>query len=231
MAISDPFSGFRGNTLSLKAPDGLSAASLLMPDAGTESVGITVTRALTDGATRVELGLKVARDGGGTLSLNGTDGANLASVALGVTQDLGDAAFFSISGEVGMTDLGGATALTSATTAAFNSVSLKAGARNVFAAGDRLTIGVGLPVAVSSGSTEVSLPVIRSNAAGTRSVAYEPIELDLAPEDRQIDMEVSYQTSLAEGLEMKWSVVHSDNFGNRAGETDTGGALAFTFRF
>lgn len=30
---------------------------------------------------------------------------------------------------------------------------------------------------------------------------------------------------------MKLSVVHSDDFGNRAGATDTGGLMAFTFRF
>jgi subtilase-type serine protease len=231
VAIANPFGSFRGETMSVKAPDGLTTASVLMPQGGSGSVGLDLTHALTDGPTRVEVGLKVARDGGGTLSLSSASEANFASVALGVTQDFGNAGFFALAGEVGKTDLGGATALTAATTATFNSVSLKAGARDLFSKGDKLTFGVGMPVAVSSGSVEVSLPVIQNASAGNRSVAYEPIELDLAPQDRQMDMEISYQTALSDGVEMKMSVVHSDNFGNRAGETDTGGALALTFRF
>jgi subtilase-type serine protease len=231
VAIANPFGSFRGETMSVKAADGLTTASVLMPQGGSGSVGLDLTHALTEGPTRVEVGLKVARDGGGTLSLSNASEANFASVALGVTQDFGNAGFFALAGEVGKTDLGGATALTAATTATFNSVSLKAGARDLFSKGDKLTFGVGMPVAVSSGSVEVSLPVIQKASAGNRSVAYEPIELDLAPQDRQMDMEISYQTALSDGVEMKMSVVHSDNFGNRAGETDTGGALALTFRF
>ena len=44
-------------------------------------------------------------------------------------------------------------------------------------------------------------------------------------------MELTYQAEVSKGLEMKLSLVHSDNFGNRAGATDTSGALAFAFRF
>ena len=48
---------------------------------------------------------------------------------------------------------------------------------------------------------------------------------------RAIDFEIGYQAALADGLEMKLSLIRSDNFGNRAGEVDSGGAIAFTFNF
>ncbi len=226
-ALSDPFAAFGGNTVNLYAPDGLSKASVLVPQAGAGSAGVTFTRALTDGATRIEMGLKVARDDGQMMSLDGNSGATMASVTLGLTQDLGGSAFLALSGEMGITDLGGSTALSNASSARFDSVEMKIGRSDVFAKGDRLTLGVGMPVAVASGTTQVDLPVYREGAA----MAFEPVNINLAPEDRQMDMTVSYQTALADGLEMKLSLAHSDNFGNRAGVTDTGGALAFTFRF
>jgi subtilase-type serine protease len=134
--------------------------------------------------------------------------------------------FLALSGEVGVTDLGGDTALGGDGTARIDAVKLTMGQTGVFNAGDRLSVGVGMPMAIASGSTSITLPVLREAAA-----AFESVALDLAPEDRQLDLEVSYQTALADGVEMKLSMIHSDDFGNQAGMVDTAGALAFTFRF
>ena len=82
-------------------------------------------------------------------------------------------------------------------------------------------------MAVASGQTTLDLPVYREAAAA----GFAPVAIDLAPQSRQLDLEVSYQTALSDGLEMKFSVAHSDNFGNRQGLTDTGGTLALTFKF
>jgi hypothetical protein len=225
-ALADPFAAFAAPVLSLAAIDGASTATILMPQTGSEMAGVTMTRVLQDGTTKVELGVKLARDNGGLMSLDGTQGATMASVALGLTQDVGNGAFLALSGEIGITDLGGATALTGADSARFDALKLTAGQRNVFSRGDRLSIGVGMPVAIASGETVVDLPVMREGLA-----AFESVALDLAPENRQVDLEVTYQTALTDGLEMKLSLIHSDNFGNRAGSTDTGGAIAFAFRF
>ena len=53
----------------------------------------------------------------------------------------------------------------------------------------------------------------------------------MSPDDRQLDLEMSYMAPLGKNMEMKLSVIHSDNFGNRAGVTDTSGAIAFAFKF
>lgn len=226
-ALSDPFAAFTAPVMALSAPDGAASAAVLLPQEGSESLGVTLTRVLTDGLTRLELGLKLVRDDGGLMSLDGQDGAMMASVALGITQDLGGNAFVALSGEMGLTDLGGATALGDSSSARFDALKLTAGRSDVLTKGDRLSVGIGMPVAIASGETVLDLPVTRSGlAAGFESVA-----LDLAPQNRQVDLELTYQTALTDGLEMKLSLIHSDNFGNRAGLTDTAGALAFAFRF
>jgi subtilase-type serine protease len=225
-ALSDPFAAFTGPVLSMSAADGTGSAAVLVPQ-GDGALGFTLTRVLTDGPTKVELGLKLARDNCGLLSLDGEDGAAMASVALGVTQDLGNGAFMALSGEMGLTDLGGDTALGNTSSARFDAVKLTAGQSDIFTKGDRLSVGVGMPIAIAQGETVLDLPVSRSGLAA----GFEGVALDLAPENRQLDMELTYQTALADGVEMQLSIIHSDNFGNRAGETDTAGALAFAFRF
>ena len=224
-ALTDPFAEFAGPVLAMSSPDSEATAAILVPQGG-GSAGVTVSRAVTDGSTRIELGVKLARDAGTVMSLDGENAAMMASVALGLTQSLGDGAFLALSGEVGLTDLGGSTAFGDTGSARFNAVKVAAGRSDIFSKGDRISIGVGLPVAIASGETTLDLPVMREGAA-----AFDSVALDLAPEDRQLDMELTYQAEVSKGLEMKLSLVHSDNFGNRAGATDTSGALAFAFRF
>lgn len=226
-ALADPFAAFTGPVMTLAAADDRARATVLLPDSLSGSMGVTLTRVLGDGPTQVELGLTFARDGGGLFSLDAAQAASMASVSLGVTQRLGSTGFIALSGELGVTDLGGATALTDATSARFDAVKLVAGSSDVFARGDRLSIGLGLPVAIASGQTVMELPVYREGAA----LGFDSIALDLAPENRQMDLELAYQAQLAERVEMKLSLIHSENFGNRAGLSDSAGALAFTFRF
>jgi subtilase-type serine protease len=225
-ALSDPFAAFSGPVLAMTTADGSATAAVLLPEGGTGGSGVTVSRALTDGPTRLDLGIKIARDGGELMSLDGDNSALMASVALGLTQDLGAGAFVSVSGEVGVTDLGGSTVFGDTGTARFDAVKLTAGRSDFLTKGDRISVGVGLPVAIASGETVLNLPVMREGAA-----AFDQVALDLAPDDRQIDLDFTYQAELSDGLEMKLSVIQSENYGNRAGETDTSGALAFAFRF
>ena len=226
-ALDDPFSAFGGATMDLSTNDGATSATVLMPQHGAPGAGLNLTRVLADGPTQIELGLKLARDDGRMMSLDGTSEAMMASVSLGVAQEMGANGFVALSGEIGMTDLGGSNALSGAGSARFDSAALKIGRSDVFAKGDRLTAGVSMPMAVSSGHRVLDLPVYRTATAA----AFEPVAINLAPDNRQVDFEIGYQAALSDALEMKLSLIRSDNFGNRAGEVDSGGAIAFTFNF
>lgn len=225
-ALSDPFAAFTGPVLAMTANDGDTAAAVLLSDGSGGSAGLTVSQALTDGAMRVDLGVKIARDGGQLTSLDRDHAALMTSVTLGLTHSFENSAFVAMSGEVGVTDLGGATAFGETGSARFDALKLSFGRSGFLAKGDRISVGIGLPVAIASGETVLNLPVVREGAS-----AFDRVALDLAPEERQIDLDLVYQAELTDGLEMKLSLIQSDNFGNRAGERDTSGALAWVFRF
>jgi hypothetical protein len=226
---NDPFASFTGATVALEDAEGLTRTTLLLPQAGAQSAGVSITRALTDGPTRLELGLTFGQDAGGTLSLGGTAGnsaALMASVSLGLTQSLGEGGWVALSGEVGLSDLGGDTAFGRTTAGSFNSARLEVGQIGVLGRDDRLSVSVGLPVALRSGRVEAMLPVV--TPMGT---AFEARTIDLAPEARQIDLGLNYQTQIGRNAEVKLSLIRSENFGNIEGRRDRGAAVAFTLRF
>lgn len=224
--LNDPFASFQGATWQTQTPDAGATASVLMM--GGEGFGLGLRRAVTDGPTRVEVGFKVGRDNGDVMGFGaaGDTGTNMVSLELGLTQDLGNGGFFSLAGEVGIADLGNPAMLSSVSTAQFDSVNLQIGTNNAFNDGDRISFGVGLPVAVSNAHAEAILPV-----ASAKGVAFTPIDIDLSPSDRQTDISLTYQTPIAENTELLAKIVHAENYGNRAGETDTGAVLAISFSF
>jgi hypothetical protein len=225
-ALGDPFASFSGATWKASAPDGSAEASVLMT--GSEGFGLGLRRALTDGPTRIEVGLKLARDGGSVMGFGGIGQAatDMASLELGITQDLGSGAFLSLGGEIGLADLGDQAMLTSISAARYDSMSLQFGTRDAFSKGDRLALGLSLPMAVTGGSAEAILPV--ASAAGTD---FTPVEIDLSPSDRQMDIALSYQTPLSDQTELLAQLVHARNFGNQAGAEDTAAVLALSFSF
>lgn len=230
VGLSDPFAGFSGQSYTLRDPSGDMKASVLMPTGAGESYGVSLTKAVTDGPARLELGLKLAHDQGSVMGFGGTGGnagADMVSLQLGLSQTLGKNGFLTMGGEVGIASLGQQAALTRVSSAGFNSVNLGIGRREVFADDDKLAFGVSMPVAVSSGSAQLVLPVAGALAKGS----FNAVNLDLAPSDRQVDMSISYQRRLGEGVEMLFELVHAENFGNRAGETDNAGVLSVKYAF
>lgn len=229
-AIDASFDAFSGQTYAMRDVNGDFGVSLLVPATADDAFGVSVKRALTDGPTKLELGLKLAHDNGSVMGFGRNDygtGANLASLELGLSQDLGNGGFLKLSGELGVADLGSQVALKNVSSASFNSVKLDIGSRDVFETGDRLSFGASLPMAVTSGSAELSAPVIM--AAG-RSLS-QPIGVDLSPSSRQVDLSINYQREITDGLEMVAELLHSENYGNRPGESQDAAVLALKFSF
>jgi len=226
--LEDVFAAHPGQTMELNAPDGQTRAAILM--GGGENVGLAVTRTLTEGDLKLDLGLKVARDGGSVMGFSdaaNSGGATMASVTLGLSHDVGNGGFFALSGEMGVADLGAPAALTSVSQAAFDSVSLDVGSRSVFARNDRLSLGVSMPVAVTSGSANMTVPV--SLAAGGSEMR--SVGIDLAPEERQVELSVSYQMPMSDTSELLLEVVRAENYGNRAGVTDNAAVIGMKWSF
>ncbi|HMS94304.1 MAG TPA: S8 family peptidase [Tabrizicola sp.] len=225
--LAETFAAHPGKSLDLAGPDG-SRASILL--GGTKDYGIALSQRLGDGDLALDLGVKFVRDGGSLMGFSGSggsDGAAMASVMLALSSDTGEGGFFALSGELGVADLGTTAAIASSGSTSFNAVRLDLGGRDVMTEDDRLSLGISLPIAVTSGSAEMLVPVASaSGAAETRSIG-----IDLAPQDRQIDLSISYGVPTGNRSEFRIELVHSMNYGNRAGATDTSGALGIAFRF
>ena len=227
---ANPFADYGGQSYAVRDPAGLMQAAVLMPTGSDGSYGLNLAKTLGDGPTQVALGLKLAHDQGSVMGFGGTDGqsgADLVSVQLGLAQDLGQSGFLTMGAEFGLASLGTQAALSNVSAAGFNSVSVSFGNREVFARGDKLAFGVSMPIAVTSGHADLAIPV----SGRSSREAFSPVNLDLSPADRQVDMSISYQRPLAPGLELAVELVHAENYGNRAGQRDTAGALALKFEF
>ena len=99
--------------------------------------------------------------------------------------------------------------------------------RNVLVSDDRFSVSVGLPVAVSGGTTLLKLPVARQNGL-TR---YEDVAVPLAPESREISLDLTYGYALSDQSDVVITLAHSENFGHRSGVTNTGLFLGFRTSF
>ncbi|WP_374432467.1 S8 family serine peptidase [Tabrizicola sp.] len=222
--LSDTFAAHPGQSLELNGPDGARASVLV---GGAEDYGIALSQRLGDGDVAVDVGVKLARDGGSLMGFSGSGnsgGASMASLTLALSTDTGEGGFFALSGEMGVADLGATTAITSAGQAQFNAIRLDLGGRDVLASGDKLTVGVSMPIAVTSGGAEMLLPA--SGGSETRSVG-----IDLAPEERQIDLSISYAVPMSDNSEFLMEVVRAENYGNISGLTDSAAVIGMKWSF
>ena len=149
---------------------------------------------------------------GGFVALFGLlgGGAMMAALTMSLSHDVGTGGFFALSGEMGIADLGTTAAVSRAGAAGFNSIRLDLGSRNVFAREDKLSVGLAMPMAVSSGSADMTVPV-RLADGGTEVRA---VGINLAPEERQMDLSISYQVPMSETSELMFEVVRAQNYGN-----------------
>lgn len=97
----------------------------------------------------------------------------------------------------------------------------------MFGKGDRLSVGVAMPMAVSEGSANMTVPV-RLLDGGTEVRA---VGIDLAPDQRQMDLSISYQVPMSESSELLFEVVRAENYGNIAGVTDSAAVLGMKWSF
>ncbi|MDM7930719.1 S8 family peptidase [Tabrizicola sp.] len=226
--LADTFAAHPGQTLDLAGPEGRVKAAVLIGSG--DDYGLALSQTVTDGDLQLDLGVKLARDSGSVMGFSGqgdTGGADMAALTVALTNDTGSGGFFALSGEMGLADLGAPRAISDVSLARFNSLSLDIGSRNVFARDDRLTLGLSMPVAVTSGAASMMVPV----ALGDGLSEVRSIDVNLAPQERQMELSISYQMPMGERSEMLFEVVHAENYGNRAGVSDSAAMIGIKWSF
>ncbi|MCU0908156.1 MAG: S8 family serine peptidase [Rhodobacteraceae bacterium] len=235
MMAADPFAvsdlsapgvlrSLSGQSLTLSDPAGEVQAAVLVPGDGGEDAGVALARVIDTGSGALSVGLTLGRDGGDLFGLGiggAAPGADIAALDLGLTQDLGGGGFLRLGATMGVA--------TGETDTRFNALSMELGTTR--AAGDRLALGVSLPVATTSGQTTLMLPTSR----GAGGLIHTPVSIDLAPQDRQVDLSLRYDVPLDVGpggrTDLRLELRHALNHGHVAGATDTGVGLALRISF
>lgn len=226
--LADSFAAQSGQSMDLTEPDGLTRASVLTGGSG--DYGLALSQRVAEGDLALDLGLKLARDGGSLMGFSGagaSGGATMASVTVGLSTDTGQGGFFALSGEIGIADLGTTVAISDVSQARFNSLRLELGGRNVLSRDDRLGFGLALPLAVTAGAADMILPVAKADGGSE----VRTVDLQLAPEKRQLDLSVSYAMPMGEHSEFRLEVVHARNYGNIAGASDSAAVIGMTWSF
>lgn len=226
--LADTFAAHPGQSMDLNGPEGTRATVLM---GGAEDYGIALSQRVAEGGLSIDLGLKLARDGGSLMGFSGSGnsgGASMAAVTLALSTDTGAAGgFFALSGEMGVADLGSTTAITSTGQAQFNSLRLDLGGRGVLASNDRLTIGLSMPIAVTSGAADMRVPVsMADGGAEVRSVG-----IELSPQERQMELSIGYQVPMSDASEFMMELVHAENYGNIAGANDSAAVFGVKWSF
>ena len=228
------FADHQGLSLSMGkiADTGLNAELLVQPEGSTTGdFGVAISKPLIDAGFRLDLDMKFARDEGQLLGFGGRTGSaggtEMAAVGLTLTRDFANGTFFALSGETGLAELATPVAIANTSSAAFNSYGLSVGRRGVLWGGDRLSLGLSTPTAVTSGSAQMNVALATADGGAEMST----LSLTLAPEARQSDISLSYQIPVGRRGEAALRLLHSDNYGNRDGQWDSAGVVAYTLRF
>lgn len=100
------------------------------------------------------------------------------------------------------------------------------GARGLF--GGRATLGLSSPLRVERARAMLLAPVsfdLVSSALVTR-----PAAVDLAPDARELDLELGWATALSRTSSLRFGVAHAFDAGHVAGASDTAGFVTIAIR-
>lgn len=225
------FDGFSGADLAMISPETGMALHLLAPQAGSESLGLSLVRRFGDDRAALDLGLKLARDGGEVFGLgSGANGSGTTAAALtvGLRGSLGGDGFVQMGAEFGLANADGSGALNDVGQMSFNSFGAEVGQHNVFSSGDRLTVGISAPIAVTAGTARTEIALRRPGDGKARMAA---IAVPLSPEAREIDVRISYDLPISDSTALRLDLIHANDFGNRQDETDSAAALTLRITF
>lgn len=210
--------------------------SLLGPEAGGGRTGFAGTeptlaaaigQSLDAAGGELFIGLNIAHDDGTLMPGIGGAASTLAALDLAFTRQIGQAGFIELGGTFGLSPGGSGAAMSDRSDVRFNAFRIETGKTDVLRTGDRLSLGLSLPVAVTSGGAQIALPVGRS-ATG---IQHRDVGIDYSPEDREIDLSITYGTPFGQGGELFLGAIHAINHGHVAGQQDTAAILGFRMAF
>lgn len=205
---------------------------LIVPDGQSEVAGMSLRRTLDVGPGMLTVGLGFGAQGDGVMGLRIPSGeghlsGRTASVIMGYDLALGPHARFGIETEFGRASGRAAGMIDRIEGMRFSALNLRYSIGDVAVRGDRLSLSVSRPVALTAGQATMTLPVAMSGG----SAVFEPVSLGLAPATRQLDLALEYARPVNRHTRLRMGVVHSTNQGHRAGARETSAVVGVAMRF
>ncbi len=191
-----------------------------------ESYGVTMERDFQSSIGDITLSVNFGRDGGDLLpSWYSGSGTTFFASEVELTRPITSGTNLELSATIGTTfgDIGGLDG-----NADFTSTKAAFVHDTVWRDGDRLSVYVGLPVAVQSGNTTMAFP-IQTRSDGTTE--YQDINVDLAPQDREIRIGFEYTYPVWNDAELTLSAAHAENYGNISQQDRTAVLFGIKARF
>ena len=198
-----------------------------------QAVGFTAAQDFELGAGALRLGVNAFTENGAVLGVTapGTGGAltgTARSITVGYAAPLGRGLSLRAEGEFGTaTSNGGAGMITGFTPVAYNRLGVAFDTANAFQSGDVMTLFARTPVAITSGSATLALPVSFSNGSAT----FANTGVALSPSAREVDVGFEYGTPIAENTQLRVGLAERVNQGNVAGQNGLDAILGFSVTF
>ncbi|MFU8881195.1 MAG: S8 family peptidase [Rhodobacterales bacterium] len=173
------------------------------------------------------IGVNITRDDGTILPGIGDGTSVLTALELAYRRDVGRAGFIAFGGTFGMAPDRSGAAMSEQSSVRFNALRVETGQSDIMRDGDSLSFGMSLPVAVTSGGAQVALPVSRSDGI----IQHQMVGIDYAPQDREINLSLTYSTPFGRQSDMFVGAIHAVNHGNIAGRQDTAALVGLRISF
>ena len=229
-AVGDGSAGLLGAYGGKSVPTAIETieASVLMPSLG-GSAGISLRQTSEFGSAEINWGFSWLADQGGPLSIGGPKGpgaSNVASLDLGIGGEVAPGAYVSINAQAGIVTPPAQALFNEISLITFDSLSATFQLASVGRESDLLSFTVAAPPSVTSGTARTVLPTALSEGG----VGYEDLTLNLAPHLRQIDFGVTYQSPIADGVELYFGAFGTgDAEGRSLGNIGAVFAVEFSF--
>lgn len=221
--------------------DGLlevSAAGFAGHDAGVGqdlAAGGGINLAIGTPASKLSLGLSYIGEQGGVLGMGDGasfgfgDSGNLATVHLGIDQQLSETVALFGRLEYGSASPGGdaGALVTSVGSINYSGFALGTSLTGLVASNDSLSFSLSQPLRVETGTARFSLPSART-ADG--EIVRREVSADLAPAGRQLDLGLSYKTPIQNG-QLQIGLQYSLDAGHIKGASAIGGAVGLQKAF
>lgn len=206
--------------------------AMLVPDGQSGSFGLSLSRELPAGPGKWRLGLSAMHEAGAFVGVRALlpgetiDGTHV-SATLDWRMPLAFDQQIALSAGIGVARPSGGLDDFSLSPVAYNSLHLSYSFGNIWGAGDRLALGIGLPQAIGSGRAQVTLPVAHSLGA----TSFDTVDIGLAADARQVDLSIAYGVPVSRNADILFRAVRSFNDGNIAGQDAVETAIGVRFRF